>query len=143
MAQREEWEIALLDHPQITASYDQPDLTLVRDLGTVYSPDGDAEVLPGVRVFSTGGHSAGHQGVLVVGPNRSLAFFGDLAMRPWSVSPGWTTSFDDYPLDSVAVKQELFRRAVEEEWIVALSHERQKPIGRIERVGGRYQFAPI
>ena len=54
---------------------------------------------------------------------RSLAFFGDLCMRPWSANPRWVTAFDDFPLDSVEVKGELFRRAVEDDWIVVLTHE--------------------
>ena len=43
----------------------------------------------------------------------TLAFFGDLGMRPWSANPRWVTSFDDFPLDSVEVKGELFARAAE------------------------------
>ena len=52
-------------------------------------------------------------------------------MRPWSANPRWITSFDDFPLDSVEVKGELFARAAEESWLVALSHEPVTPIGRL------------
>ena len=108
------------------ASYDQPELRLVADWGAEGWAEGDRELLPGVSVIRTGGHSAGHQAIVVrgTGPGaRSLAFFGDLCMRPWSANPRWVTAFDDFPLDCVEVKGELFRRAVEEDWIVALSHE--------------------
>ena len=80
--------------------------------------DGDVEVLPGVSVIRTGGHSKGHQAIVIRGTSRDRsAFFGDLGMRPWSANPRWVTSFDDFPLDSVEVKGELFARAAEEGWL--------------------------
>jgi glyoxylase-like metal-dependent hydrolase (beta-lactamase superfamily II) len=143
IAQLAEWEIALQDNPRIMASYDQPELLLVRELGILTAPDGETELMPSVTVFRTGGHTAGHQGVVVRGATKTLAFFGDLAMRPWSFNPRWTTSYDDFPLDSVVKKQQLFHRAVEEEWIIVLSHERKRPVGRISARGSSYQFTPL
>jgi glyoxylase-like metal-dependent hydrolase (beta-lactamase superfamily II) len=140
VAQLAEWEIALGMNPRLVASYDQPELRLIRDLGMQSAADGYAEIVPGVSVFATGGHSAGHQGVIVRGQDRSVAFFGDLCMRPWSANPKWVTAFDDFPLDSVAVKEELFARAAAEDWIVVLSHEPVHPIGRITRDRDRFKF---
>ena len=73
---------------------------------------------------------------------RTLAFFGDLFMRPWAANPRWVTAFDDFPLDSVTRKVELFTQAVEEDWIVVLSHEAKQPIGRLERDRDRFRFVP-
>jgi glyoxylase-like metal-dependent hydrolase (beta-lactamase superfamily II) len=146
VAQRAEWEIAFDDNPRIVASYVQPELALVRDWGTEASADGERELLPGVSVVPTGGHSAGHQAVVVrgMGPGaRTLAFFGDLCMRPWSANPRWVTAFDDFPLDSVDVKASLFARAADEGWLIALSHERWTPVGRLVRDRDRFRFEAI
>src|SRR5207253_5205856 len=113
VAQRAEWEIALGDNPRLVASYVQPELQLVRDWGEEGWAEGERELLPGVSVVPTGGHSAGHQAIVVRGTGagaRTLAFFGDLCMRPWSANPRWVTSFDDFPLDSVEAKASLFAR---------------------------------
>jgi glyoxylase-like metal-dependent hydrolase (beta-lactamase superfamily II) len=145
VAQRAEWEAALGDNPRLVASYVQPELRLVRDWGTEGWAEGETEILPGVTVVPTGGHSAGHQAVIVRGRGangRTLAFFGDLLMRPWAASPRWVTAFDDFPLDSVARKAELFARAVDEDWIVALSHEATHPIGRLVRDRDRFRYEP-
>lgn len=142
VAQRAEWEIALGDNPRLVASYDQPELRLVRDLGLRDAADGERELLPGVSVIATGGHSAGHQGVIVRGGDRTVAFFGDLCMRPWSANPRWVTAFDDFPLASVAVKADLFARAADEGWTVVLSHEPAHPVGRLERDRDRFRFEP-
>jgi glyoxylase-like metal-dependent hydrolase (beta-lactamase superfamily II) len=142
VVQRAEWEVALDDNPRNTAAYDQPELRLVQAWGTEGAADGEREVLPGVSVVPTGGHSGGHQGVVVRGPRGTVAFFGDLAMRPWSANPRWVTAFDDFPLDSVRVKARLFGRAAEEGWTVVLSHESRVPIGRLEQDRDRFRWVP-
>ncbi len=146
VAQRAEWEIAFSLNSRVVASYVQPELALVRDWGAEGWADGEREILPGVSVVPTGGHSAGHQAIVVRGSGpsaRTLAFFGDLAMRPWSANPRWVTAFDDYPLDSVDRKAELFAQAAEGGWLIALSHERTSPIGRLIPDRDRYRFEPL
>jgi glyoxylase-like metal-dependent hydrolase (beta-lactamase superfamily II) len=146
VAQRAEWEIAFSPNTRVVASYVQPELALVRDWGAEGWADGEREILPGVSVVPTGGHSAGHQAIVVRGRGagaRTLAFFGDLAMRTWSANPRWVTAFDDYPLDSVDRKAELFAQAAEGRWLIALSHERTTPIGRLTPDRDRYRFDPI
>ena len=94
----------------------------------------------------TGGHSAGHQAIVVRGRGpgaKTLAFFGDLCMRPWSANPRWVTSFDDFPLDSVDRKSDLFARAAGDGWLVALSHEVATPIGRLIPDRDRFRFEAV
>ena len=98
-----------------------------------------------MSVVPTGGHSAGHQAIVVRGAGdgaRTLAFFGDLLMRPWAANPRWVTSFDDFPLDSVERKSELFAQAADEDWIVVLSHEAKHPVGRLVRDRDRFRYEP-
>ncbi len=143
VAQRAEWEVALGDNLRLVASYVQPELRLVESWGREGWADGEREILPGVSVVPTGGHSTGHQAIVVRGAGdggRTLAFLGDLLMRPWAANPRWVTAFDDFPLDSVARKVELFSQAVDEDWIVVLSHEAQHPVGRLVRDRDRFRF---
>jgi glyoxylase-like metal-dependent hydrolase (beta-lactamase superfamily II) len=145
VAQRAEWEIALGENPRLVASYVQPELKLVESWGQQGWVEGEREIMPGVSVVPTGGHSAGHQAVIVRGQGpdaRTLAFFGDLLMRPWAANPRWVTSFDDFPLESVLRKAELFAQAADEGWIVVLSHEREHPIGRLVRDRDRFRYEP-
>jgi glyoxylase-like metal-dependent hydrolase (beta-lactamase superfamily II) len=143
VAQLAEWEIALGDNPRLVAGYDQPELRLFRDLGLRGGVQGEAEIVPGVSVVPTGGHSGGHQGVVVRGRDATVAFFGDLCMRPWSANPKWVTAFDDFPLDSVEVKATLFGRAADEGWTVVLSHEPRHPVGKMVRDRDRFRFEAL
>jgi glyoxylase-like metal-dependent hydrolase (beta-lactamase superfamily II) len=127
VAQRAEWEIALDANPRIVASYDQPELHLVHAWGDAGAADGEVELLPGVWAVPTGGHTAGHQAIVVRAPGRTLAFLGDIAMRRWSANPRWT----------------LFARAAEESWTVVLSHERERPVGRLVPDRDRFAWEPL
>jgi glyoxylase-like metal-dependent hydrolase (beta-lactamase superfamily II) len=143
VAQAEEWDFALGSNPRLQASYEQADLRLAESWGRAGSARGDEEVMPGVSVVRTGGHSGGHQAVVVRGPNGVVGFFGDLCMRPWSANPRWVPSFDDFPLTSVEVKSSLFRQAAEESWTVVLSHEPRRPVGRLVADRDRFKFEPV
>lgn len=140
VAQRAEWEIAFDDNPRIVAGYDQAELRLVQRFAEADAVDGERELIPGVTVIATGGHTAGHQAIVVRGRSGTVAFFGDLCMRPWSAEPTWLPSFDDYPLRSVEAKRELFSRAADERWRIALSHEPVHPIGRLKREGTAFRY---
>jgi glyoxylase-like metal-dependent hydrolase (beta-lactamase superfamily II) len=142
IAQAREWELALGDNPRLTASYDQPELRLVHPWAFEDAVQGDREVLPGVSVMETGGHSGGHQAIVVRGMKETIAFLGDLCMRPWSANPRWVTSFDDFPLTSVDVKARVFAQAADEGWTIVLSHEQRDPIGRLERDRDRFRYVP-
>jgi glyoxylase-like metal-dependent hydrolase (beta-lactamase superfamily II) len=158
VAQQAEWKIAFDGNSRIVASYDQPELKVVRDWGKEGWVTGEVVVMPGLSVISTGGHSRGHQAIVVRGAggraaiggttlrgarSKTLAFLGDLGMRPWSANPRWVTSFDDFPLDSVAAKTVLFERAVAEAWTIVLSHEPRTPIGRLVRDRDRFRFEAL
>lgn len=142
VAQADEWTFALGGNPRLQASYEQEDLRLVEPWAGSQAVQGDEEVMPGVSVVRTGGHSGGHQAIVVRGSNATVGFFGDLCMRPWSANPRWVPSFDDFPLTSVEVKASLFRQAADEGWTVVLSHEPRRPVGRFVADRDRFSFEP-
>lgn len=140
VAQRAEWEVALSDNSRNAAGYDQADLRLVRPFAEADMADGQRELLPGVSVVATSGHTGGHQAIIVRGQTGIVGFFGDLCMRPWNTNPTWLPSFDDFPVQSVDAKEDLFAQAADEGWRIVLSHEAVTPIGRIVRADGAYRF---
>ena len=146
VAQRAEWEIALGDNPRLVASYDQPELRLVRDWGAEGWADGEREVLPGVTRRPDRRPLGGPPGDRRPGRRAGRADAGVLR-RPRDAAverqPAWVTAFDDFPLDSVLVKGELFapgrRRGLD---------RRPVPRARAARSAGssrdrdRYAFEP-
>jgi glyoxylase-like metal-dependent hydrolase (beta-lactamase superfamily II) len=142
VAQADEWDFALGGNPRLTASYDQAELQLAEAWARPSSADGDEELIPGVEVRRTSGHSGGHQAIIVRGRDRTVAFIGDLCMRPWSANPKWITAFDDFPLTSVEVKAALFAEAAEGGWTIVLSHEPRQPVGVLKPDRNKFRFEP-
>ena len=95
-----------------------------------------------MEVRRTSGHSGGHQAIIVRGRDETVAFIGDLCMRPWSANPKWVTAFDDFPLTSVEVKSALFAEAAEEGWTIVLSHEPRQPVGKLVSHRDKFRFEP-
>ena len=91
----------------------------------------------------TGGHSGGHQAIVVRGQNETVGFFGDLCMRPWSATSALGAVVRRLPADvSVEVKACSFEQAAEEGWTVVLSHEPRQPVGRFSADRDRFRFEP-
>jgi glyoxylase-like metal-dependent hydrolase (beta-lactamase superfamily II) len=65
VAQRAEWDIALGDNPRLVASYVQPELGAGPRLGCGGLGRRRARGPAGISVVPTGGHSAGHQAIVV------------------------------------------------------------------------------
>jgi len=138
LIQRGEWADAFDDNVLLRRSYVTEMLTPLEQAGIIELVDGSrigwsAEVLPGVHVEVTGGHSASHQIVRVTDGTRTVAYLGDLLPLVPHVNPAWVLAFDAYPLDSVAGKQDLFARAEREGWLIVLDHDPEHACGRIVR----------
>jgi glyoxylase-like metal-dependent hydrolase (beta-lactamase superfamily II) len=79
--------------------------------GLVAPVDGEASVAPGVRVMHTGGHTPGHQAVILEGRRASAVCLGDLLPTRHHVDPVCVPAVGDFPLDSIAAKRAQLTRA--------------------------------
>ena len=95
---------------------------------------------PLVELRLLAGHTPGSQATIVRGRERTLLFVGDLFMRPWQANPRWVTAYDDEAWVSVDAKAGIFAEAARGEWLVALSHEIEAPLGRLVAEGERFRF---
>jgi glyoxylase-like metal-dependent hydrolase (beta-lactamase superfamily II) len=99
-------------------------LELVRSAGQLAEVQGEVEVVPGVTVLPTGGHTRGSQAVLIGRADGSRAvFWGDLIPTRWQLPVRWTSAFDDYPVEAVEVRQQLLARAIDEGWWCYFTHD--------------------
>lgn len=55
--------------------------------------NGNQEILPGIELIRTGGHTSGHQGVKIAGENQSIMLLGD---SPFTYEWLWTLVPDSY-----------------------------------------------
>ena len=142
VGQRAEWEIALDDNPRLVASYDQPEIRLVRSWGEEGWADGERELLPGVSVVPTGGHSAGHQAVVVRGAGDGAGRLASSATCACGRGLRIRAGFLVRRLPAGLGRSQGFavRSSRRRGWVVALSHEPVAPIGRLVRDRDRYRY---
>jgi glyoxylase-like metal-dependent hydrolase (beta-lactamase superfamily II) len=132
VVQRDEAEAAHGDELRLAGLMEAEQLELVRGAGQLAEVSGEVEMVRGVRVLRTGGHTRGSQAVLIgtvdaghraEDPQDRAIFWGDLIPTRWQIPVRWTSAFDDYPIDAVQVRNDLVRRAADEGWWCYFTHD--------------------
>jgi glyoxylase-like metal-dependent hydrolase (beta-lactamase superfamily II) len=132
VVQRDEAEAAHGDELRLQGIMEVEQLDAVRAAGQLAEVNGEVELVQGVRVIRTGGHTRGSQAVLMGverpggragDPTERAVFWGDLIPTRWQVPVRWTSAYDDYPIDAFEVRQELVARAAAERWWCYFTHD--------------------
>ncbi|MBI4494840.1 MAG: MBL fold metallo-hydrolase [Chloroflexi bacterium] len=117
-------------HERERHAYDQAGWQPLVEAGLVELVQDTREVLPGVEVFRTGGHSRGHQGLrLAVGDTTAL-HLGDVLPTSAHLRPLWVSALDDYPLESIEVKRRWLGQAAAHGWWLTFYHDPRVLAGR-------------
>lgn len=130
--QREEWEFAHLQNERIRASYMEDNYEPVRDAGLWTFVEGPAEIVPGVQVLPTPGHTPHHQSVLVRSGGETACFLADLIPTTAHLPLPWIMGYDIEPLVTLETKRDLLDRAREEDWLLVFEHDPAVPWGRLD-----------
>ncbi len=135
IAQRREW--AAMNSPDVlhSRSYCRQDRPPQDRLDLV---DGSAEPLPGIAVRLTGGHTPGHQVVVL---EDAALFWGDLMPTRFHISPPRFMAYDLMPADVAQRKIDLLAESAEKGWLNFLYHELDPAPRRLVGENGRYRWA--
>jgi glyoxylase-like metal-dependent hydrolase (beta-lactamase superfamily II) len=132
VVQRLEWEDATHPHERNRASYLGDNIGPLGEAGLLQLVDGETELAPGVRVLPTPGHTRGHQSVLVGAPDGAKALFlGDVVPTAVHTRLPWVMAYDLDPARTLETKRALFRRALDESWLLLWGHDRDHTGGRL------------
>src|SRR5262249_45480334 len=140
VVQRVEWEDALHNRSHMRVSYRSENLLPLEESGQLRVLEGDTELLPGLRVQVTGGHTRGHQIVFVESGGPTAVCMGDICPLTSHLRPSYLMAYDLNPYDTMRFKMPLIERAAREEWIVVWDHDPDLPLGRIVDAGaGKFE----
>ena len=138
-----EWEDATHPHERNRASYFAENYVPLREAGVVDFMDGDGEVMPGVRVRRTGGHTRWHQIVYLESEGQTAVFAADLMPTTAHVDVPWIMGYDLYPMDTLAFKRAFVREAIEREYIILFEHDPAISAGYIREKDHRLYVEPL
>lgn len=130
--QKGEWEFAQSTNARARASYRREDFIALAELGVLELVDGDHEVLPGVFVKVTGGHTKHHQVVYFESNGNKGVYFADILPTKSHVQPPWVMGYDHFPLESCDVKSHFLNLAARENWLVVFDHEPDTAWGQVK-----------
>lgn len=113
--QRSEWEDVLTPNIRSINTYWPLNFEELQKSGILNLVEGDGQVVDGIRLEHTGGHTRGHQIVWLESGNAKAVHLGDLLPNHAYTNPLWITPYDNFPLDSVIRKEQLMQKATSEE----------------------------
>ena len=139
--QRGEYEYATNTNERTAASYFDRNYAPIDRVGKLHLLEGEGDVLTGVRVIPTPGHTPFHQSVLVTSGDARACFLGDIAPTAAHLPLPWIMGYDVEPLVSLETKRKLFAQALAEDWLLIFEHDAATPWGHIRHDGKTYGLA--
>lgn len=131
--QKEEIEHSLNPNLKEKASYKREIINCLAFSGKFQIIDGDFEIKKGVKAIKVGGHSFGMQILRIESEGKVGYFLGDLIPTVFHLKLNYLASYDLEPLKILNLKEEILKRAFEENSIFLLYHEVKIPVGFIKK----------
>jgi len=102
------------------------------------------DVVTGLRVIGTPGHTQGHVSLEIAGGD-GLIVGGDALTHPLIsfAHPGWRTTADHEPERAIATRRRLLDRLAADRTKLIGFHLPYPGVGRVERKDGVYRYVPV
>ncbi len=123
--QEGEWDDACLPPEGESFAYQFSHFLPLRETGRLHRLRGSRQLLPGLQLHVTGGHTRFHQEIRVTDGGRTVLFPGDVCPTPHHLSIAWRTSYDRFPLETIAARRRLLAKAFQPDVLVVFSHDPQ------------------
>jgi glyoxylase-like metal-dependent hydrolase (beta-lactamase superfamily II) len=140
VVQRGEYEYATHPNERTAGSYFPHNFVPIAEAGLYDFVEGEREIVPGIRVLPTPGHTPHHQSVLIDGGDEQALFLADLAPTAAHLPLPWIMGYDVEPLVTLETKRRILRRALEENWLLVFEHDATIPWGRVAHDGKSYSL---
>jgi glyoxylase-like metal-dependent hydrolase (beta-lactamase superfamily II) len=137
--QRENYETAMKPNIREKASYYAPNFEPLKVAGVLQFLEGRTDnLLPGISVLTTNGHTHMQQVVKVTDGAQTLLYCGDLIPTSTHVRLAWVMGYDLEPLKLIEEKRELLTQAARENWTLFFEHDPYADAARVEEAKGDF-----
>ncbi len=131
---RIEWDDATSGSAELDSAY-SPDNLLAAGSNPGSSPWSTmrAEIVPGLTVRVTGGHTRGHLAVVLQSDGQGVVHPGDLLPTSHHIRRSWCTAYDMNLADTRHRKPLLLAEAADRNWLVVWNHDPRVAASRVAR----------
>lgn len=130
---RQEWCDATSGAVELSGGYRNENFVPLAEQNRLVLVDHLQEIVPGVRIFQTGGHTLGHIAIAVESQGEGVIYLGDIAPTTAHLRRMWCTAYDLDLIQTRKIKAELFGYAADHKSWVVWNHDCQTPLSRIVR----------
>ncbi|MEC4678129.1 MAG: MBL fold metallo-hydrolase [Nitrospirota bacterium] len=141
--QKGEWEDAIRPNERTKGSYLLENYEVLPKQAALDLLEGDAEILPGISVKRTPGHTAHHQAVFIESEGRKAIFLGDLIPTATHIPLPYIMGYDLFPLTTLETKRTLLEQAFEEQWLLIFQHDPNVRMGYLKRKSGHFLLQEV
>lgn len=139
--QKGEWEAASHPNDRTRGTYLAENFEPLDDAKAVELVDGDAEIVPGLRMVKAPGHTEDHVVVEVESGGEYALYIGELSQHPVQLERlAWISAFDIMPVVSLETKKRFVERAIEKDATIVSVHHEYPGVGRIKAEDGRRKW---
>jgi glyoxylase-like metal-dependent hydrolase (beta-lactamase superfamily II) len=142
VVQRGEMAWATHTNERTAASYFTPNWQSIVDAGRMELITGPQDILPGVSVIITPGHTPHHQSVMLRSGGETACFLGDVVPTAHHLPLAWIMGYDVEPLVTLESKRGLLQQARDEDWLLVFEHDAHTGWGRAGHDGKQYALVP-
>ena len=136
LVQRGEYEFATHTNERTAASYFDRNYIPTLESGQLELLEGESEIVDGIGVLVTPGHTPYHQSVVIRSAGETAIFLGDLVPTHAHLPLPWIMGYDVEPLVTLESKRALLKRVEQGDWTVIFEHDAVVPwSGAIRREG--------
>lgn len=145
VVQQREYEDAMHPNERTRATYLAYNYHPLVQSGQLRLLEGDTEILPGITIIVTPGHTPGHTSVRFESQGRHAAFLCDLATYAVHFERlAWMTAYDVEPLRTLETKRLWQRWALLTNAILIFPHDGQRAVGRLtEKEDKKLEVVPL
>ena len=133
VVQRREWVEATAGFPELRRVYPQENLLPLKESGQLRLVDGDTEIVPGIHAIVTGGHTVGHQVLLIENAGESAIYLADLCPTAHHLPTSWGMAYDVDMLQLRRKKPEVLGWVVENDGLALFDHDPEIAAAKLER----------
>ncbi|MGZ3652111.1 MAG: MBL fold metallo-hydrolase [Bdellovibrionota bacterium] len=137
-AQKKNWAHAWKPNEKDKASYLKDNFSIYESDSRLQLIDGEEEILPGIKMQLSEGHTISMQHPLVFDGSRSLLYCADIIPMSAHVRVAWVMGYDCFPLTTIQEKKQILAVAAEEETVLFFEHCPYMDGARVEFNGRDY-----
>jgi len=130
--QKNQWELSQHPTDRDRGSFMNDDFAVLHDHRLLDLVDGEQEILPGISVLVTNGHTSSQQLPLISDGKTSLLFCCDLIPTIAHLPYPYVMSYDVRPLLTLEERKRIFPRAEKEQWHLFLEHDPATEVIRMQ-----------